>query len=66
MKMDPMSPSVFNIVGLFVVELAIGAFCGFIAKEKNQNENAWSILGFFFSIIALLAVVGLPTRQKSN
>jgi|WetSurMetagenome_2_1015567.scaffolds.fasta_scaffold359261_1 hypothetical protein len=63
--MDPISPIVFVVVGLFVIELAIGAFCGFIAKEKHQNESAWFFLGLLFSVIALLAVVGLPTRQKS-
>ena len=43
-----------------------GAFSGFIAKEKNRDQTSWFLLGFFFSFIALLALIAVPKLDKSS
>ncbi|NLT51437.1 MAG: hypothetical protein GXX85_11015 [Ignavibacteria bacterium] len=43
-----------------------GAFCSFIAKEKNRDSAGWFFSGFFFSIIALLALIAIPTLDKTT
>lgn len=45
---------------LFINGIIFGTFCSFIAKSKNRSALNWFILGFLFSVIALLAIVGLP------
>lgn len=44
----------------FLQALIIGAFCYYIAGQKNRNEAGWFILGFLFSFVALLALVAVP------
>ena len=50
--------------GLFFVGIISGSFCAYIAKEKNRGDGAWFVLGFLFSLFALIALVGLPIREK--
>lgn len=40
--------------------IIFGAFSSFIAKEKNRDSGGWFVLGFFFSLLAILALIGLP------
>ena len=37
--------------------------CGYIANEKGRSAGAWSALGFFFGLIALLIIICLPDRN---
>lgn len=46
--------------------LVFGLFCAFIAKSKNRNMVGWFYLGFLFSIIALIALVGTPARNQTE
>lgn len=46
--------------------LVFGMFSGFIAEEKNRSTGNWFILGFFFGIVALITVVGVPILSKDN
>jgi hypothetical protein len=46
--------------------LFCGCFCSFVAKEKNRDRAAWFLNGFFFSLIALIAVSGLPSLSALN
>ena len=41
-----------------------GFFSGYVAKEKGRNYIAWSTLGFFFGLIALLIIICLPDKNK--
>ena len=50
---------VFSIF-LFVIT---GAFCSAVANEKGYNAFWWFILGFLFSFVALIAIVGMPDRK---
>lgn len=46
--------------------MVFGLFCAFIAKSKNRNMVGWFYLGFLFSIIALIALVGVPALDQTE
>ncbi len=51
---------------LFVVSgLPCAGFSAFVASEKNRDVAAWALFGFFFQLIALLAVIGVPVLPKA-
>ncbi len=51
---------------LFLLQCTVlGGFCAFVAREKDRNTLGWFFLGFFFSLIALLAICGVG-RDRSN
>ena len=52
----PSEPALFYVV----LDLIFGTFCSSIAKEKGYGEWIWFIIGFFFSIFALIAIAGMP------
>ena len=43
--------------------IIFGIACGYIANEKGRSAGAWSLLGFFFGLIALIIIVCLPDRN---
>lgn len=43
-----------------ILWLIVAAFCGAIASSKNRSFLGWFILGFFFSLLALIAVAVMP------
>ncbi|MBA4312191.1 MAG: hypothetical protein C0417_06135 [Chlorobiaceae bacterium] len=50
---------------IFLIQAIIfGSFCAFIAREKNRYSIGWFFLGFLFSLIALLALIAVPTAPK--
>ena len=51
------------IVGIFVYGLVCGAYCSHVAIAKNLNGMKWGIGGFFFGIIALIALAGMPQKK---
>jgi drug/metabolite transporter (DMT)-like permease len=48
------------VIIIIVQAFIFGAFSSFIAKEKNRDQAGWFFLGFFFSFIALLALIAVP------
>jgi hypothetical protein len=55
-----------GIKGIFV---AIGSIiaaivCGVIAGVKGRNPFGWGILGLFFSILTLIVIVVIPSKDK--
>ncbi len=50
----------------FISGFIFGSFCAFIAKEKNRDTFGWFILGFFFTIISLLALIAVPKLAKEK
>ncbi|MDP2035913.1 MAG: tetratricopeptide repeat protein, partial [Ignavibacteria bacterium] len=50
---------------MFIQALVFGVFCYFVANEKNRNARDWFLLGFLFSIIALLALMAVPPLNNS-
>jgi tetratricopeptide (TPR) repeat protein len=53
---------IFFIV-LFLQGLVFGAFCSYIASQKNKNIGAWFVFGFIFSFLALLTLIAVPKEE---
>ena len=52
-------------IALFVFGgIIVGLFTAEVAEEKGYGRWGWLALGFFFSIIALIAACGLPDKKK--
>ena len=49
-------------IGLFVC-LSCGYFSYVVAYAKGLKALQWFWMGFFFPLIALLAVIGMPERK---
>jgi hypothetical protein len=43
---------------------ACAGFSAYVASQKGRSAIAWCVLGFLFSIFALIAVAGLPVRER--
>ena len=43
-----------------------GLFASYIAAQKNRDTLNWFILGFLFSLLALLAIVGIPALKDTD
>jgi uncharacterized paraquat-inducible protein A len=54
------------VVIILFQAVIVGSFTAFIAKEKKRDALAWFVLGFFFSLIALLALIAVPTKKVSE
>jgi len=52
------------VIVIIVQAFIFGAFSNFIAKEKNRDQAGWFFLGFFFSFIAMLALIAVPKLEK--
>lgn len=57
--------------GIFLIAFLVhgGIFATFnwvVANEKNRDLTGWTFAGFFFGIIALIALSGLDTLKKSE
>jgi|WetSurMetagenome_2_1015567.scaffolds.fasta_scaffold789125_1 hypothetical protein len=53
-----------TLVVVLAVEVIIGAFCGYLAADKNKNSALWFVLGFLFSLVALIAAAGMTPQPK--
>jgi len=61
-----MTTSLQIILIYFTSGLVIGAFNSFIAREKNRSSVNWLFLGILFNIIAMLALVAVPSIKQSK
>lgn len=46
-----------------IIWILVSALCYKIAKEKNRDVVSWAILGFLFSLIALVVLICLPKKE---
>ena len=51
------------IIILLIQGFFFGVFTSYIAAQKNRDTFNWFILGFLFSLLALLAIVGIPALK---
>ena len=53
----------YILMGVLLNQVVMGAFCAFVAGEKNRSPTNWFWLGFCFGPfpIAMLALAALPT-----
>lgn len=50
----------------FVLWVLIMVWIYNIARRKGRHAVGWTILGFFFSIIALIVVLLLPSKRTTG
>ncbi len=48
----------------FVVAAACAFWCAKLALGKGRNAAAWGVLGFLFSIVALIVIALLPSTGR--
>lgn len=46
-----------------IIWILVSALCYKLAKDKNRDVVAWAILGFLFSLIALVILLCLPRLE---
>ena len=46
-----------------IIWILVSTLCYKLAKYKNRDETLWVILGFLFSLIALLILLCLPRLE---
>ncbi len=49
----------------FLVWLLVMVWIYNIAKRKGRHPIGWSILGFFFTVIALIVLLLLPSKRTT-
>lgn len=52
------------VVFLIVGNIASAGYCQRVAMAKNLSAVKWGLGGFFFGIIALIALVGMPSKNS--
>jgi multisubunit Na+/H+ antiporter MnhE subunit len=52
-----------SVIG-FVLAILIGYACSVIATNKRRGRVLWFILGFFFTLIALIVIALLPSKRR--
>lgn len=50
----------FVLIAFILQALVFGFFAGYIAREKGRSFGSWFVLGFLFSILAVLALIAVP------
>ncbi len=50
----------------FVVWVAIMVWIYNIARRKGRHAVGWVVLGFFFSLIALVLILVLPSKRTTE
>ncbi len=56
---------VFGSIISFVIWILVMAWIYAIARRKGRHAFGWLILGFFFSLFALIVVALLPSKRTT-
>ena len=59
------SNAIGGVIG-FVVWLIIMVWIYNLARRKGRHPLGWLVLGFFFSIFALIVLALLPSKRTTN
>ena len=49
---------------LALIALVSGVLCAVVASEKNREAGIWGVAGFFFPILSLIAIAGMPEKTR--
>ena len=52
------------VLGMFIVPAVWAYLVGYIANEKGRSGLNWGISGFFFGILALVAICAVPVANS--
>lgn len=55
---------IFFIV--IVQGILVAMLCSYVAGQKNRSKGNWFFLGFFFSLLALIALAAIPSLSKEQ
>lgn len=56
-----------EVLLIYLVSGAVfGGACAILAGAKNRNPLGWFVLGFLFSLIALIVIAGMPPVVQTN
>jgi hypothetical protein len=55
-----------TVIILILIGIVTGAFTANLAQAKGYSFLVWFVAGFLFSLIALLAMIGMPVKERSN
>jgi len=58
-------PFLYGVVS-FIVWLLVMVWIYNIAKRKGRHAVGWVILGFFFTILALIVLLLLPSKRTTE
>ena len=57
-----------ELLVLSLISFTVGVVCAFLcarlALGKGRNAAAWGVLGFLFSIVALIVIALLPSTGR--
>ncbi len=57
-----------ELLVLYLISFTVGVVCAFccakLALSKGRNAAAWGVLGFLFSIVALIVIALLPSTGR--
>src|SRR5262245_20584387 len=51
-------------LAVLIQGVLIGAFCAYVAGQKNRSKASWFFLGFLFSLLALIALAAIPSLSN--
>ena len=51
---------------IVIYSLSCGLFSGYVAGEKGRSTLNWLALGVIFGVIALLAIIAVPSVQSEG
>ena len=50
-------------MGSLIVWIVVACICAMIAGQNNRSQFGWFLLGFLFSLIALIILIILPRKE---
>ena len=50
----------------FIIWMIFAGICSGIAKHKNLNQGLWTLLGLFFGIFAVIAILFVKSNRPEN
>jgi hypothetical protein len=57
-----------ELLVLYLISFVVSAVCAYccakLALGKGRNPAAWGVLGFLFSIVALIVIALLPSTGR--
>jgi len=51
---------------VIVQGILVAMLCSYVAGQKNRSKENWFLLGFFFSLLALIALAAIPSLSKEQ
>ena len=53
-------------IACFISSFSCAAFTMTVARHKGYSEESWGMGGLLFGFIALIAICGMPVKEKKE